>query len=121
MNSVRRVPVKWMLGWWLLCGQAMAQTEIGSASYYADTLHGNPTASGEPYNRDALTAAHRTLPFGTRVRVSRLEGGQSVIVRINDRGPHVEDRIIDLSGAAAEALGLLEAGTAEVQIEVIDD
>ena len=93
--------------------------EKGIASYYADSLHGNPTASGEPYDRDAMTAAHRTLDFGTRVKVTHLGNGKHVIVRINDRGPHTDDRLIDLSGAAAEKLGLLDSGTAEVSVEVV--
>ena len=78
--------------------------EKGVASYYADSLDGNSTASGEPYDKDALTAAHRTLEFGTKVKVTNLDTSQSVVVRINDRGPHVKTRVIDVSGAAAEAL-----------------
>jgi rare lipoprotein A len=70
--------------------------EEGEASYYADSLDGNKTASGEPYNKDALTAAHPSLPFGTKVKVTSLKTGQSVTVVINDRGPHAKDRIIDL-------------------------
>jgi rare lipoprotein A len=93
--------------------------EQGDASYYADSLHGNKTASGEPYDKDALTAAHRTLPFGTRVKVTSLKTGKSVEVVINDRGPHVKTRIIDLSGAAARALGLVEDGHGEVKLEVL--
>jgi rare lipoprotein A len=100
------------------CLPVLADSEEGMASYYADSLHGNPTASGEPYDKDALTAAHRTLDFGTEVRVTNLENGKSVVVRINDRGPHVESRLIDISGAAAQALGLIDAGTARVKVEV---
>lgn len=108
----------------ILCCLATAPStalagEKGIASYYADSLQGNPTASGEPYDRDAMTAAHRTLAFDTRVKVTHLGNGKRVIVRINDRGPHTDDRLIDLSGAAAEKLGLLEAGTAEVSVEVV--
>jgi rare lipoprotein A len=95
----------------------MAGTEQGLASYYADSLHGNKTASGEPYDKNALTAAHRTLEFGTTVLVTYPETGKSVEVRINDRGPHVEDRIIDLSGAAAAKIGLKEDGVGTVTIE----
>ena len=91
----------------------------GMASYYADSLHGNKTASGEPYDKDALTAAHRSLEFGTTVRVTYLKTGKSVEVRINDRGPHVESRIIDLSGAAAEQIGLKEDGIGEVSLEAL--
>ncbi|MGD8842867.1 MAG: septal ring lytic transglycosylase RlpA family protein [Gammaproteobacteria bacterium] len=96
-----------------------ATVQEGGASYYADSLHGNRTASGEPYDRNAMTAAHRTLPFGTRVRVTYPKTGKSVEVVINDRGPHVEGRIIDLSGAAARALGLTDDGTGQVRLEVI--
>ena len=94
-----------------------ADSERGLASYYADSLNGNKTASGEPYNKNDLTAAHRTLEFGTSVKVTYLKTGKIVEVRINDRGPHVKDRIIDLSGAAAKELGLKEDGIGEVSIE----
>ena len=100
-------------------GRALA-AEKGIASYYADSLHGNPTASGEPYDKNALTAAHRTLDFDTMVKVTNLDNGSSVVLRINDRGPHVKKRIIDVSGAAADALGLKQSGTAEVRVEVQD-
>lgn len=98
----------------------VAGSEEGMASYYADSLHGKPTASGEPYDKDALTAAHRTLAFGTLVKVTNLNGGQSVDVRINDRGPHVKSRIIDVSGAAAQKLGMIDSGTVMVKLEVQD-
>jgi rare lipoprotein A len=78
--------------------------EEGMASYYADALQGRRTASGELFDMHALTAAHRTLPFGTRVEVTNLENGRSVVVRINDRGPYAEGRVIDLSQAAAREL-----------------
>jgi len=94
-----------------------AESATGQASYYADSLHGNKTASGEPYDKNAMTAAHRTLEFGTGVKVTYLKSGKSVEVRINDRGPHVQSRIIDLSGAAAEQLGLKNDGVGEVSIE----
>ncbi len=95
-----------------------AQAEKGMASYYADSLHGNKTASGEPYDKNALTAAHRTLAFDTRVMVTYLKTGKSVEVRINDRGPHAKGRIIDLSGAAAGQIGLKDDGVGEVSLEV---
>ena len=95
-----------------------ADVQEGEASYYADSLQGNKTASGEPYDRNALTAAHRSLPFGTKVKVTYLETGQSVTVVINDRGPHAKGRIIDLSGAAAAKIGLKEAGHGKVRLEV---
>ena len=99
---------------------ALAGTEEGTASYYADSLDGNPTASGEPYDKGAMTAAHRTLPFGTEVRVTNLSNQKEVTVRINDRGPHAKARIIDVSGAAAEQLGLIDSGTAKVRIQYED-
>jgi len=104
----------------LLLSVAAAANEEGTASYYADSLQGNPTASGEPYDRNELTAAHRTLEFGTRVRVTNRDNGKSVVVRINDRGPHAAGYVIDVSGAAAEKLGLLDTGTAPVSLEVLD-
>ena len=99
----------------------VVEVQEGKAAYYADSLQGNKTASGEPYDKNALTAAHRTLPFGTRVRVTYLENGKSVEVVINDRGPHSKNRIIDLSGAAAEQLGLKKAGVGDVKLEIYGD
>ena len=98
---------------------ASADSEEGVASYYADSLAGNPTASGEPYDPQALTAAHKTLEFGTKVRVTYPKNGKSVEVVINDRGPHVDGRIIDLSRAAAEAIGLIDDGTGTVVVEIL--
>lgn len=91
----------------------------GLATYYASRFHGRRTASGERHDRDSLVAAHRTLPFGTRVRVTRVDDGSSVVVRVNDRGPHKRDRVIDLSRSAAEAIGLLGPGIAPVRLEVV--
>ncbi len=93
--------------------------EVGVASYYAAKFEGRRTASGERYRGGELTAAHRTLPFGTRVRVTHLASGRSVEVVINDRGPHKKGRIVDLSRRAAEAIGLLRAGVARVRLEVL--
>ena len=92
----------------------------GWASWYGPGFHGNLSASGETYNQDELTAAHRDLPFGTRVLVTNLDNGRSVVVRINDRGPYVGDRLIDLSAAAAQVLGMVNSGIAPVQLELID-
>ncbi len=99
--------------------KATSATEVGIASYYADKYHGRPTASGEVFNMNDLTAAHRTLPFGTRVRVTQLDNNRSVIVRINDRGPFIEGRVIDLSRAAAEQLQFTRAGLTKVRVEII--
>jgi rare lipoprotein A len=86
----------------------------GKASWYGPGFHGKRTASGERFDMNDLTAAHRTLPFGTRVRVRNIQNGREVVVRINDRGPHIRDRIIDLSKAAAAAIDLVQAGEAPV-------
>jgi rare lipoprotein A len=94
----------------------------GQATYYADRFHGRTTASGERFDQGALTAAHRRLPFGTRVRVINLNNDASVIVRINDRGPFGNRRrIIDLSRAAAERIGMIQAGVVPVKVEVLAD
>ena len=97
--------------------------EIGIASVYAKMLHGRETASGERHDSEDLTAAHRTLPLGTEVRVTNLRNHRSVLVRINDRGPTVRGRIIDLSPQAAAAIGLRAKGRglARVQVEVVKD
>lgn len=95
------------------------KVEKGEASYYADKFHGHPTASGEKYNKKAFTAAHKTLPFGTKVRVTNLKNNKSVDVIINDRGPFKAGRIIDLSRAAAEKIGLINDGVAKVTVEVL--
>jgi rare lipoprotein A len=91
----------------------------GMASWYGPGFHGRRSASGEVFNQNALTAAHRTLPFGTQVRVTNLNTGQSVVVRITDRGPHVRGRVIDLSAGAARTIGLISSGVAPVSLEVL--
>lgn len=91
----------------------------GEASYYGDEFEGRPTASGEPYAGTRLTAAHRTLPLGSRVRVTNLSTGEDVVVRVNDRGPFAGNRVIDLSKAAAREVGMLAAGTAPVRLELL--
>ncbi|WP_412060817.1 septal ring lytic transglycosylase RlpA family protein [Rubrivirga sp. IMCC45206] len=98
---------------------AEAGTPVGSglASYYGRELAGNPTASGEPFDPSGLTAAHRTLPLGTRIRVTHERTGESVVVRVNDRGPFHGDRVLDLSRAAADAIGLTKRGTGTVSME----
>jgi rare lipoprotein A len=95
-----------------------ASQQEGLASVYAKHFNGRNTASGERYDSRALTAAHRTLPLGTEIRVTNLENGKSVRVRINDRGPHVRGRIVDLSSSAAAALGF-STGVARVRIEIL--
>ncbi len=93
--------------------------EEGYASWYAGKFQGRITANGEIFNTDKLTAAHKTLPFGTIVRVTNIENGQYVDVRINDRGPFVEGRIIDLSRAAAEKIGMTRSGVAYVSLDIL--
>ncbi|MCB4362171.1 septal ring lytic transglycosylase RlpA family protein [Hydrogenophaga taeniospiralis] len=95
-------------------GPGGGEIERGMASWYGQQFQGRRTASGEPFDMHALTAAHKTLPFGTRVRVRHLGSGQEVVVRINDRGPFAKGRVIDLSRAAAAAIGLVQSGTAQV-------
>jgi len=99
---------------------SMGQTQTGKASFYADKFEGHPTASGERYKHNKLTAAHKTLPFGTIVRVTNIANGNTVDVEINDRGPYVDGRIIDLSRSAAEKLGFVNLGIADVKLEVVD-
>jgi len=100
----------------LLCSCSRKITEAGKASFYADKFVGRQTASGAIFRQNKLTAAHKTLPFGTRVRVKNLSNGKSVKVRINDRGPFVEGRIIDLSKKAAKRLNMVQAGITNVTI-----
>lgn len=120
------------LGLWLClplaAGAALAQEQAGErllgtgiASYYADSFAGQRTASGEPYRPGALTAAHRSARFGSRIRVHNFGNGREVTVRVNDRGPHVRGRVIDLSRAAARAIGLHRTGTARVSLTLIEN
>jgi rare lipoprotein A len=98
-----------------------AFVEEGEASWYGPGLDGKPTASGEIFDQEALTAAHPDLPLGATATVTNLENGRSVEVEITDRGPHVDDRAIDLSKGAAERLDMIEDGTAPVRIEASED
>jgi rare lipoprotein A len=97
---------------------ALAFQEIGIASYYSDDFQGRKTASGEAYDKNKLTAAHKTLPFGTMIRVTRLDNNKSVVVRVNDRGPYISGRIVDLSRKAAQQIGLIREGNTKVKVEV---
>jgi rare lipoprotein A len=94
-------------------------TEIGLASWYGPGFHGNVTASGERYDQDAMTAAHRSLPLGTLIEVRNRDTGRSIQVRVNDRGPYHTDRVLDLSREAARALGSLDRGVAPVEIRIL--
>lgn len=97
-------------------GQISTEMDAGMASWYGERFHGKRTASGEAFNMNEFTAAHKTLPFGTQVQVRNLDNGQEVVVRINDRGPFTRGRVIDLSRAAAQAIGLIQTGTARVAV-----
>lgn len=92
---------------------------MGHASWYGPGFHGRLTANGERYNQYAMTAAHKTLPFGTRIRVTNMNNGRSVIVRINDRGPYIRGREIDLSKGSAQQIGLIGSGVANVRLEIL--
>lgn len=91
----------------------------GEASFYGPGFEGRPTANGERFNSAEMTAAHRTLPFGSKLRVTNTSNGQSVIVRVNDRGPYAHNRVIDLSKGAAQKIGMIQSGTANVKLELI--
>ena len=102
-------------------GSSAGDHEIGLAVYYSDSLHGRKTASGEPYDKNKLTAAHKEIPLGTIVNVTNLSNRRSVQVKINDRGPFGDSRrIIDLSRAAAERLDMIRAGVIEVRVEIVE-
>jgi len=105
--------------WYYPLASANGYSETGVASWYGRKFHGKSTANGERYDMHAMSAAHKTLPMPTMVRVTNLENGRSVIVRVNDRGPFVKNRLIDLSYAAATALGYTDAGTARVRVEAL--
>ncbi|MEL6814692.1 MAG: septal ring lytic transglycosylase RlpA family protein [Cyanobacteria bacterium J06598_3] len=98
---------------------AIVSSNVGGASWYGPGFHGRLSANGETFNQYAMTAAHRTLPFGTNVLVTNLYNGRQVTVRINDRGPYAGDRIIDLSQGAAEVIGLIDSGVGTVQVDVL--
>jgi len=99
--------------------KSLASSQKGTASYYSDRFQGRRTASGERYNRNGLTAMHRSLPFGTRLRVTNLGNNRSIEVRVNDRGDPTNRRLLDLSRRAANELGFIRAGLAQVKLEVI--
>lgn len=102
------------------CGSSRsAFTQSGQGSYYADKFDGRPTASGVPYRPGRLTAAHNTLPFGTKIKVTNTRNGYSVKVVVNDRGPHTKGRIVDVSKRAARKLDLIDAGVVPVQLKVL--
>jgi rare lipoprotein A len=95
------------------------EREIGVASWYGQEFQGNATASGETFDLNGFTAAHLTLPFGTTVRVTNLKNNKNILLRVNDRGPHIGRRLIDVSWAAAKRLGFVHSGTTPVRVEVV--
>lgn len=105
--------------WYYPIPTAQGYVEDGLASWYGPGFHGKPTSTGEPYDMEAMTAAHKTLPMGTHVKVTNLDNGRSTILRINDRGPFVSGRIIDLSRAAARELDTKRTGLARVRVEAV--
>jgi len=107
--------------WYYPLASATGYNEIGTASWYGTKFHGKKTANGERYDMHAMSAAHKTLPLPSMVRVTNLENGRSVVVRVNDRGPFVKSRIIDLSYAAAISLGYDQQGTARVRVETLSN
>lgn len=98
----------------------LAMAQDGLASWYGGKFHGRLTSSGEVFDTNEMTAAHRTLPFGTVVKVTNLDNGKTAVVKINDRGPFVDGRIIDLSRAAAVELGMVDSGVARVSLQILD-
>jgi rare lipoprotein A len=104
---------------WNVKGETLMESDVGIASFYGAEFAGRKTAAGDIYNPEGLTAAHPTYPFGTRVRVVNLKNNKSVEVVVNDRGPFVEGRIIDLSRGAAEKIGMVADGTVMVRVEVL--
>lgn len=110
-----------IMGRWYYPKEDYHYSEVGIASWYGDDFHAKRTANGEKYDMNTLTAAHRTLPLPSVVKVTNLENGRSLVVRVNDRGPYVKDRIIDLSKRAAQLLGYQTKGTAKVKVEIMAD
>ncbi len=127
--SISTLHIYWFLGLLLLAGCVAHEknipslhnghSQLGMASWYGPSFHGKPSASGEPYDMWALTAAHRTLPFGTWVQVTKVETGKRITVRINDRGPFIKGRIIDLSYGAARELAMIGEGTSDVSLTIV--
>ena len=116
LNSAKGIAAAAMVALSMLTLQGEASAQTGRASWYALT---SKTASGERCNPNALTAAHRSLPFGTKVKVENLANGKSVVVRINDRGPFAKGRVIDVTKAAAQQLGFIKTGTAKVRLTIL--
>jgi len=118
MRKLQHFSLLFFLSFCFVALNAQAE-EYGMASYYGDEFNGSATASGEAYDKNKLTAGHKTLPLGTKVRVTHLDNKKSVVVRINDRGPYLKGRIIDLSGKAAAAIDIIGNSNTEVKIEIL--
>jgi rare lipoprotein A len=118
---IKNIPLFILISFFNVPFSTFAQTETdkGTASYYANTFQGKKTASGEKYDKNKYTAAHRTLAFGTKLKVTNLSNNKTVIVMVNDRGPYAKQRLIDLSYVAAKEIGMINQGIAQVSIEVI--
>ena len=110
-----------IMGRWYYPKEDYSYSEIGTASWYGDDFHAKRTANGEKYDMNTLTAAHRTLPLPSIVRVTNLENGRSLVVRVNDRGPYAKERIIDVSKRGAQLLGYQTKGTTKVKVEILAD
>lgn len=122
MKSFSQIAVAAMLAFSLplgATGSFAQEAASGVASWYGSKFHGRTTANGEKYDMNSLTAAHKTLPFGTKVKVTNTRNGKSVVVRINDRGPYAGKRVIDLSRSAAQAVGMVNSGTAQVKLDIM--
>jgi rare lipoprotein A len=109
-----------IMGKWYYPKEDYSYSEVGTASWYGEDFHAKRTANGEKYDMNTLTAAHRTLPLPSIVRVTNLENGRSLVVRVNDRGPYVKERIIDLSKRGAQLLGYQTKGTTKVRVEILE-
>lgn len=118
---MKRIAKVILLNILFVTGLFSQEDEFGLASYYSDLFHGKPTASGELYDKGKLTGAHKTLPFGTVVKVTRLDNNKSVQIRINDRGPFISGRVVELSKEAAGRIDLIKDGSARVKVEVVNE
>jgi rare lipoprotein A len=118
---MKRITILFLFLWTTTVASLAQKAEYGLASYYSDFFQGKPTASGELYDNAKLTGAHKTLPFGTIVKVTRTDNNKSVQIRINDRGPFISGRVIEMSREAANRIGLISDGSASVKVEVVSE
>ena len=118
---MKRITILLLFLWTTTAASLAQKAEYGLASYYSDFFQGKPTASGELYDNTKLTGAHKTLPFGTLVKITRTDNNKSVQIRINDRGPFISGRVIEMSREAANRIGLISDGSASVKVEVVSE